>query len=131
MFSSNNLNAISVKSSPCYVIVNIVHDQIQFGHWIAIRLGSSSVEIFDSLGFQVKNWGHYPPNLLKFLSNYAFSHKFKVSPALQPPDSLFCGLYCVYFLLYRQFLNFSSCINPFRNMSTNDAVLIYLLKNLE
>jgi hypothetical protein len=131
VFSSNNLHSVSIKSFPCFLIVNVVHEQINFGHWIAIRLSSSSVEIFDSLGYSIENWGYYPSHLLKFLSNYAFSHKFKVSPVLQARDSLFCGLYCVYFILFRAFLTFSSCIHPFRDLSTNDAVLIHLLRNLD
>jgi hypothetical protein len=131
IFSSNNLHAISIKSYPCFIIVNVVHEQIKIGHWIAIRLGTSSVEIFDSLGYKIKNWGYYPPGLLKFLSNYAFSHKFIVSQVLQNSRSLFCGLYCAYFILYRENHTFSSCVKPFRNLSTNDAVLIHLLKNLD
>jgi hypothetical protein len=125
------LPLVTIKSFPCFLVVNVAHEQILTGHWIAIRLSKSSVEIFDSLGYKIENWGYYPSHLLKFLSNYAFSHKFKVSPVLQPKNSLFCGLYCVYFILFRAFLSFQACVNPFRDLSVNDAVLIHLLRNLD
>ena len=131
IFSSDRLKSIYVLVEPVFFIVNVDPASKPGSHWIAIKIGKSAVEIFDSLGFNPKLWASYPKDLFSFLGRYNFSHKFYISPILQPPNTYFCGLYCVFFILYRHKISFTSCVGKFSlDLGTNNRKLGFLLNKL-
>ena len=128
IYSCDTLDGLSILNQPAFFIVNLDYSTEKGSHWIAIYVTKSNVEIFDSLGFNVSVWQTYPSPLIIFLNKYRHSHSFKVSPALQPINTFTCGLFCVYFIIYRNRLTFSDCVNKFsRNFVTNNRKLYALL----
>lgn len=129
--ASDQICNLKLHQFPCYFIINIAESSISNGHWIAIRISKSHVEIFDSLGCNPANWGHYPRTLLSFLQCYSYSHKFELSPVLQSSQSNMCGLYCVFFIVYRCNFSFSCLLDKFtQNLNKNDKILLHLLQNM-
>ena len=129
-FASDSLKNLSIQNFPVFLIVNFDISTQPGSHWVAIRFGKFTLEIFDSLGFYPKLWDNYPIHLFKFLSRYSLSHKFYFSPILQPGNTFTCGLFSVYFIVYRQKLSFSEFISKFyKNLSLNNSKLFYLLLN--
>ena len=131
VFSSDELSSIRIMRTPTFLISNLDIKSGPGTHWICIRIGKSSVELFDSLGFDRKLWGSFPIGLQTFLKRYQFSHSFITSPVLQPYFTSDCGLYCIYFVIYRQNLSFNRCVLPFSRLLTkNHFRLIKLLKSV-
>jgi len=128
VFPSDKLKSFRVLVPPVFIIINIDTSNESGSHWISVRIGRSTVEIFDSLGFNANLWGKYPKHLIKFLGRYSASHKFYISPILQPPNYFDCGLYCVFFVVYRNFLTFRTCVEKFSiNLNQNPIILNSLL----
>ena len=128
IFASDQLRSLYVLKEPVFMIVNIDISSQPGSHWIALRVGKSTIEIWDSLGFNKELWSSYPDYLIKFLERYRMSHTFYISPILQSPNSYVCGLYCVFFILYRPSLSFSNCVGRFSiNLAKNKEKLYYLL----
>ena len=131
VFASDELSSVRVLQTPAFLISNLDVRSGSGTHWICLRIGKSTIEIFDSLGFDRILWGSFPSGLHKFLKRYELSHSYFVSPVIQPNFTSDCGLYCVYFALYRQFKTFKDCLSPFRRLLTkNHFRLIKLLKSL-
>ncbi len=131
IFASDQLETLRIVRPFVFFIVNLdISTQIG-SHWIAIRIGRRSVEIFDSLGFSFDLWQVYPKYLLRFLSRYTKSHNFLISPVLQPPNTYTCGLYTVFFIIYRQRTTFRNCISKFsRNLFVNNLILFSFMNRL-
>jgi hypothetical protein len=128
VYSSDELSYLSILKYPVSFIVNLDTSQLNGSHWLAIYINKRSVEVFDSLGLNPGLWGSYPLPIFKFLKCYSFSHNFYISPVLQPPNTLTCGLYCVYFITYRQKFSFRYCISQFSsNLTLNNHKLFVLL----
>jgi hypothetical protein len=127
VYSSDELASLSIHKYPVSLIVNLDISRLEGSHWIAISVSRRSVEVFDSLGFNPGLWGSYPLPIFKFLSCYSFSHNFHISPVLQPPYSLTCGLYCVYFIIYRQKFSFRHCISQFSSDLSENYLRLYRL----
>ena len=129
VFSSDELGSLRLLSHPVFLIVNVDVSSLPGSHWLAIRIGKCRIELFDSLGFKPDLWGAYPKYLLKFLGRYLTSHKFMHTPVLQPRFTHSCGLFCIYFIIFRQFLSFSNCVARFSfNLFDNNARLFFMLK---
>ena len=129
-FSSDNMEHIKIKNFPVTIIVNIAESSIVHGHWLSIRLTNQTIEIFDSLGCSPEQWGYYPKTLISFLNHFAYSHSFKTSPVLQSTGSHACGLYCVYFILFRTRLSFRQLVTEFTvDKDQNDLILYNYLRN--
>lgn len=127
-FPSDRLKTLYILAEPIYLILNIDNESQPGSHWIAIRIGKSTVEIFDSLGLNPQLWSFYPKDFFTFLNRYRFTHQFYITPLLQPPNSYYCGLYCVYYILYRQGISFRTCVGKFSlNLEQNNAKLASLL----
>jgi len=122
-FPSDQLNSIFVLIEPVFFIVNVDIAANPGSHWIAVRIGKSTVDIFDSLGFNPNLWNSYPKGFIDFLNRYRNSHKFYVTPTIQPPNTFYCGLYCVYFVIFRQLLSFKNCLARFSDFNTNNQKL--------
>ena len=131
VFSADQIHLVKLKQFPCYFVVNTSESNVSFGHWIAIKCSRSRIEIFDSLGGKPNNWGNYPRDLLNFLTHYSFSHNFIISPELQSQESQLCGLYCIYFILFRSRKTFENLLKPFTsNFAVNDQIISDLLLNI-
>ena len=101
--------------------MNIAEKSVHIGHWICIRVGNSSVEIFDSLGYEAVNWGFKSPSLTNFVQNFRTTHSIYASPRLQSSSSSICGFYCIFYIFYRKSVSFASLLNFFtQNLQRND-----------
>lgn len=128
VFSSDQLKNVSLRSYPVFLVVNIDTALGQGLHWLCIRIDQRTVEIFDSLGFNPSLWKFYPKYIFQFISSFRYSHKFCISPVLQPSNSLHCGAYCVYFVLFRQKVSFAKCLKPFsKHLCKNFRILCSLV----
>jgi hypothetical protein len=128
VFASDELFKLSILKSPAFLIVNLDVSSQKGSHWIALRIGIRSIEIFDSLGFDPKFWNSYPSHLFRFLSGYSFTHKLIFSPILQPANTFTCGLYSIYYLRLRLKFDFNYCVRQFSSdLSVNNLKLYTLL----
>ena len=130
VFASDQIRHLKLVNFPCFIIVNLDTSRHLGRHWVSLRFGKDSVELFDSLGGSPKMWTFYPSQFLNFLRNYAYSHTFISSPVIQPPLSVTCGLYCIFFVIFRQKLNFFALVRMFSsNFRQNDLKLFRIMKN--
>ena len=124
-FAENEVLNLKLTSFPCFLIVNLDHDQLPGSHWISLHITKTKVEIWDTLGFRLLDWPRVPCNLLKFLHNLVVSRQIIVSRRIQSASSVLCGFYCIYFVICRPFLSFSSLMCNFSSkLSHNDTALI-------
>ena len=128
-YAENELENLVFGSLPCYIIVNLDNDQMAGSHWIAIGIFEATVEIFDSLGFNVLNWPRIPYALLSFLHRLALFKTVCCSKRLQPEVSTLCGFYCIFYVKFRPFFSFSFLENLFTaNLESNDLKLHKIFK---
>ena len=113
IYACDELKSLHLLNQPAFLVVNLDYSFQSGSHWIVIHLTHTTVEICDSLGFNVRNWSTYPAPLIKFLNRYISTHKFLVSPALQPSNTLTCGLFCIYFVIFRNRVTFDNCFTKF------------------
>ena len=128
-YAENELENLVFGSLPCYIIVNLDNDQMAGSHWIAIGIFEATVEIFDSLGFNVLNWPRIPCALLSFLRRLALFKTVCSSKRLQPEFSTLCGFYCIFYVKFRPFFSFSFLENLFTaKLESNDLKLLKIFK---
>ena len=131
VFASDQLKQCHILHFPTFLIVNLDTSDKSGSHWLCIRIGARDIELFDSLGFDPSIWSQYPKNLFLFLSYYSTSHNVLISPVLQAPNTYICGLFAVYFILYRQNHSFNACIKQFSSrLDLNRYILFDLLHSL-
>ena len=113
------------------LIVNMDESDKPGSHWIVINITETTLEIFDSLGFQVKHWPRFLYILTEFMEKHLKGRSLKVSPQIQTSASALCGLYCIYFVLARQTNSFKTCSKYFStNVSFNSRKLLMFFKSL-
>ena len=128
-FAENELKNLAIGDLPCYLIVNLDNDQMTGSHWISIGIFKNSVEIFDSLGFNILNWPRIPTELLHFLHRLALFKKVYCSKRFQPDDSSLCGFYCILYVKYRPFFSFKLLENIFTtDLQNNDLKLFKIFQ---
>ena len=128
-YAENELNNLIIGSLPCYIIVNLDNDQMAGSHWIAIGIFDSTVEIFDSLGFNVLNWPRIPNHLLSFLRRLSLFKTVYCSKRLQSQFSTLCGFYCIFYVKFRPFFPFQFLENMFTaKLESNDLKLLKIFK---
>ena len=128
-YAENELENLVFGSLPCYIIVNLDNDQMAGSHWIAIGIFEATVEIFDSLGFNVLNWPRIPCALLSFLHRLALFKTVCCSKRLQPEISTLCGFYCIFYVKFRPFFSFCFLENLFTaKLESNDLKLLKIFK---
>ena len=126
-YAEDQLNSLVIKSLPVSFIVNIDHSGLKGSHWILIRIDRKRLEIFDSLGFNIKRWPRLPYFLLDFLHKFSIRRKVFITREIQPYNSTLCGFYCIFFLYYRSFHSFFDCTRLFSiKLRKNDSILINL-----
>ena len=119
------LTTLKILSYPINFVVNLDLSTQSGSHWIGISIMDKTVEIYDSLAMNSRYWKYFPNFLLKFLRQFSKTHRFFITPKLQSPISNMCGLYCIYFLLYRRTMTFTDCLSVFSsNLVLNDRILI-------
>ena len=129
-FAQNELSCITINSLPLSLIVNFDTSSSRGSHWIALYIDKRSVEVFDTLGFQMNRWPSFPSHLIKFICQLSHTRQLLISSEIQPNGSTFCGFYCLYFIRARQNRTFNSILNRFSIfLSHNDCHLKNLLLN--
>jgi len=122
------LSTLHVISFPIKLVVNLDLSSQSGSHWIGIYITNDTIEIYDSLGMKTNYWKYFPKFLVNFVKQFSKSHRVFVTPELQNPNSGFCGLYCFYFLICRQFMSFQNCLSIFTSdLSNNDTILLDFL----
>ena len=130
-YAQDELKHISIDSLPYFLIINFDHSYSGGTHWIALRIGKQTIEIFDPLGFNSLRWPNIPHFLLNFLHRYSQHRCIISSKEIQPSNSTMCGFYCIFFVYFRSFRTFSYCVNTFSNiLSKNDSILTHILNKL-
>jgi hypothetical protein len=128
-FAQDELFNLRIVNFPISLIVNLQDSGLPGSHWVALYISHTTVEIFDSLGFQPNLWPNYPYFLIEFLQIFSFKHRYKLSPVIQPL-SKYCALYSIYFVLFRPYYTFLSCLGTFsNNVKENDDIVINKLLN--
>ena len=128
-FAENELETLSFGALPCYLIVNLDNDQMDGSHWISMGIFENSVEIYDSLGFNVLNWPRVPNNLLSFLHRLSLFKKVRCSKRLQPDHSSLCGFYCILYVKFRPYFTFKFLENLFTvDLESNDLKLVQIFQ---
>ena len=124
-FAQDELANLSIRSLPVYRIVNFDSSFSRGSHWIALRIDKKRLEVFDPLGFNSHRWPRTPHLLLDFLHKFSVNRRIYTSREIQPYSSVFCGFYCIFFVVYRSVHTFSDCTRYFSNiLKKNDNILI-------
>ena len=130
-FAQNDLMKLRHVQLPFSLIVNVDYSDKAGSHWLSIYVSRHTIEIFDSLGFDPKFYSNSNKLIINFIEKYSFSRHIFISPVLQPTSSTLCGLYCIYFVLMRQFYNFQKCLSRFgSNHIRNDQRLSHFFNSL-
>ena len=124
-FAQDELESLSIRSLPVYLVVNFDNSYSAGNHWIALRIDKTKLEIFDSLGFNSLRWPSIPHLLLNFLNKFSVNRRILTCKEIQPYSSTLCGIYCVFFILYRSIHTFTDCTRFFSNvLKKNDNILL-------
>ena len=131
VFASDELKHLKIIEYPVSLIANLDTSKSDGSHWVAIRISKSKIELFDSLGFCPGGWSRFPSEIMNFLKSHTALRKLSISPTFQSPNTHLCGLYCIYFILYRRIASFSLVCSKFSriNLSLNTIKLKKLLLN--
>jgi len=121
------------KMFPCKnkqsIIFNLSKHNEPGSHYVAIIICHKTIYYFDSYGKKLTN-----PSIKRILKNInmeIFYHK----RAVQPIDSIFCGFYCLAYLIFMHFYyagNFSSFFDMFfypPHKKNDNIVTKYILEN--
>ena len=123
-FSDDEISKLVIKP-PCFVIINLDISTRPGSHWLALGIFPNSIEVFDSLGFEIFSWPTLPHGLLKFLHKLSFRKRIKIIPRLQSKRSTLCGLFCVFYILLRSKFSLSTILGYFSSsLASNDSKLI-------
>ena len=131
VFASDELKHLRIIEYPVSLIANLDNSESDGSHWVAIRISNSKIELFDSLGFYPDGWSRFPSEIINFLKTHTALRKLSISPLFQSPNTHLCGLYCIYFILFRRIASFSVVCSKFSriNLNLNTIKLKKLLLN--
>ena len=109
----------------CFIIVNLDVSNQPGSHWVALGIFKNSIEVFDSLGFDIFSWPSLPHGLLSFLHRISFRKRIKVIPKVQSERSTLCGIFCVFYIILRSKFSLSTILAYFSSsLPSNDTKLI-------
>ena len=106
-----------IENNKSYIF-NLQNSDQKGSHWISLSRKSNNIFIFDSFGV-----GHIPNNLYKIYKNYnIITNIYRI----QDIDSDLCGLFSVFFCLYKvdsknKFISFLNLFNP-NNFLKNELI---------
>ena len=127
VFSEDEVSNLTITSHPSFLIVNIDSHNQPGSHWIAIGIFKRKIEIFDPLGFDIFKWKSIPCSLLTFLKLQSLTRKIQISRQIQSAKSLFCGFYCIFYVLARNTVSLETITGLFSSrFRLNDFILIKL-----
>ena len=125
VFSQDFLLSLQILTFPVSFIINLDLSSESGSHWIAIIINENSIEVLDSFGLDRKTWKREPLILFTFLKKFSKSHKIRVLPRYQSSDSNLCGVYCVFFLIFRLKYSFFELQKIFStDLNLNSSVLL-------
>ena len=123
-YSDDEISKLILKP-PCFIIVNLDASDSPGSHWVALGIFKNSVEVFDSLGFDLLSWPTVPHGLLSFLHRVSFRKRIKVIPRIQSKRSTLCGIFCVFYIILRSRFSLPTILDYFSSsLATNDSKLI-------
>ena len=123
-FSDDEIGKLVLKPT-CFLIVNLDISSQPGTHWLALGIFQNSIEVFDSLGFDIFSWPNLPHGLLTFLHKISFKKKVKIIPRLQSKRSTLCGLFCVFYIMLRSKFTLATILGYFSTaLASNDHKLI-------
>lgn len=113
----------NIKYPSCMIINNQPSNQ-EGEHWVAVYFNKNKTcDFFDSFGNSPKFY-----KINKYLNRYSkrvYSNKIKI----QSNYSLYCGIYCILFLLFKcRGFSMKKFTNFFKNPNYNDKHIKILLK---
>ena len=124
-FAEDELETLSLRTFPCFLIVNIDSSNLDGSHWIALGLFRDRLEIMDPLGFTIFNWTRVPCKLMNFCHLFGSRREIHVSKRIQPDNSVLCGYYCIHYVIFRQIFSLHKVQGVFSsNLNKNDLQLI-------
>ena len=109
---------------PSCMIINNQKSTEPGEHWIALYFGKNkNSEFFDSFGNSPERFG-----LEKYIKKHSSKIKFN-KKKLQSDFSLFCGYYCVLYLIYKcKGYSLNYFLNLFDNPIDNDKIFLKLIR---
>ena len=123
-YSDNEISKLVLKPKS-FLIVNLDVSERPGSHWVALGIFKNSIEVFDSLGFDLLSWPTVPHGLLSFLHRISFRKRIKVIPRIQSKRSTLCGIFCVFYIILRSRFSLSSILAYFTSaLASNDYKLI-------
>ena len=123
-YSDDEISKVILKPT-CFIIVNLDTSDRPGSHWIAIGIFKNSIEVFDSLGFDLLSWPTVPHGLLSFLHRVSFRKRIKVIPRIQSKRSTLCGIFCVFYIILRSTFSLPTILAYFSSsLASNDSKLI-------
>ena len=119
-FAVNELDNLYISHYPSYLVINLDERGNSGTHWIAVAMYINDVYICDSLGALLPS-SDFPIKLVNFLYRVSFRRDLYITQQLQPLESIYCGLYCIYFIKTLSTNNFTDFLSKFStNLQLND-----------
>ena len=115
--------------SKFYIIFNLSRVDEMGTHFIAIFANKNNLFYFDPLGNKC-----YKKDILTFITKYSKNRKVrKKFPKIQSNNSIFCGFYCLAFLLSMKLdlplKSFFKLFNINSKLTSNDEIVINFIKD--
>ena len=116
------------KKTKFYLVFNLSKHDTKGSHFIAIYADKKNLMYFDPLGHKCDN-----KDILKFLNSAKKKRKLKTKfQKVQSCSSIFCGFFCIAFLLSRHYNetlhSFFSHFNK-TNLELNDNTVVKYITN--
>ena len=124
-YSDDEISKLILKPTS-FIIINLDTSDRPGSHWVALGIFTNSIEVFDSLGFDLLSWPTVPHGLLSFLHRVSFRKRIEVIPRIQSKRSTLCGIFCVFYIILRSRFSLSTILAYFSlsSLATNDSKLI-------
>ena len=123
-YSDDEISKLILQPS-CFIIVNLDASDSPGSHWVALGIFKNSIEVFDSLGFDLFSWPTVPHGLLSFLHRVSFRKRIKVIPRIQSKRSTLCGIFCVFYIILRPKFSLPTILAYFTSsLASNDSKLL-------
>ena len=123
-YSDDEIDKLVLRPT-CFIIVNLDVSNQPGSHWVALGIFKNSIEVFDSLGFDIFSWPSLPHGLLSFLHRISFRKRIKIIPKVQSKRSTLCGIFCVFYIILRSKFSLSTILAYFSSsLPSNDTKLI-------
>jgi len=116
-----NTHPVVKESEHFSLIFNESKHNEEGTHFVAVFANKHNLYYFDSLGLKLEN------DYIKLFCNSQGRRLVENNQQIQSFDSLFCGYFCVCFIMYMETtMNYSKFCEHFckSNLKTNDSIVI-------